>query len=275
MPLIERLEQKFGWIAIPKLVRIIMCFQVLVFVLVWVQASENNGYPALLELITLNIGKILQGEVWRLVSFVFLPPTFNSLIGMFFAVIVSVLLGDLLETLWGSFGMTLYVLGSMLGTVAGAALVWSTGGGIFLPTSGYLFSGSLLFAAAVYHPNLEFRLFFVIPVKLVWIAIFAGAALLLQVIGMLSTHPMAGVALVLSVANFFVIFVPGFRRAVKMRGELAGRRRKFEGARATAEVAMHECVSCGKTERDDADLVFRVAADGEEYCVVCRAKQQG
>lgn len=275
MPLIERLERKLGWIAIPKLVRVIMCFQVLVFVLVVVQASENDGNPALLKLLRLDIGKILQGEVWRLVSFVFLPPTFSSMIGMFFAVIVSVLLGDLLEELWGSFGMTLYVLGSMLGTVAGAALVWVVTGGMFLSTGGYLFSGSLLFAAAVYHPNMEFRLFFIIPVKLYWIAIFAGAALMLQVVGTLGTAPVLGVALLLSVANFLVVFVPGFRRAMKARGETAVRKRKFEGTRVSAEATMHECASCGKTEGDDADLVFRVAADGEEYCAVCRAGQQG
>lgn len=282
MALINRLERKFGWIAIPGLVRIIMCFQVLVFVLMVIQSSQGDGQLALYRLLSLDIDMVMKGEVWRLVTFAFLPPTLR-MIGMFFAVIVTVLLAELLESLWGSFRMTLYVIGGGLGTIAGAFVVWGTQGGAFLPTgvgsfvnySTYVFSGSLLFAAAVYNPNLEFRLFFVVPVKLAWIAIFAGAGLLLLVVSALGSAPAVSLALLLSVSNFLVVFLPGFKRALKMRGETAVRRRRFEAAKATAEVAMHECASCGKTENDDADLVFRVTEEGEEYCVDCRAKQVG
>jgi hypothetical protein len=80
------------------------------------------------------------------------------------------------------------------------------------------------------------------------------------------------VAILLSVGVFFVVFGPGMRQALKMRGEVAVRRRRFEAAKATAAASMHECARCGKTEHDDADLVFRVSADGEEYCEGCREK---
>jgi hypothetical protein len=280
MALINRLERKLGWIAIPGLVRIIMCFQVLVFVLMVIQSSQSDGQLALYRLLSLDIDMVMKGEVWRLVSFAFLPPTLG-MIGMFFAVVVTVLLAELLESLWGSFRMTLYIIGGGLGTIAGAFVVWSSHGGAFLPTgvgnfvnfSTYLFSGNLLFAAAVYNPNLEFRLFFVIPVKLAWIAIFGGAGLLLLIVSALGSAPAVSLALLLSVSNFIVVFFPGFKRALKMRGETAVRRRKFDAVKASSKFAMHECANCGKTENDDAELVFRVTAEGEEFCADCRAKQ--
>ena len=34
--------------------------------------------------------------------------------------------------------------------------------------------------------------------------------------------------------------------------------------------AFHYCKYCGKTEQDDEELVFRVAANGEEFCEDCR-----
>ncbi len=277
MHIINRLERKIGWIAIPGIVRVIMCFQVLVFVLVILQvAGTDDGYPALIELLYLDFGRVLRGEVWRLVTFIFLPPTFDQPLFMLITVIFTVFLGELLESLWGSFRTTLYILGSMAGAVAGAALLWWARGvaiPLVIPGYGYTFSASLLFAVAVYHPHLEIRLFFIIPVKMMWLAIFGGATYLLNVLRFFGVDPVVSAALVLAISNFLVVFVPGFRRALKMRGEVAVRRRRFEAAKASAKMAMHECSACGKTENDDADLVFRVAADGEEYCSDCRAKR--
>ena len=71
-----------------------------------------------------------------------------------------------------------------------------------------------------------------------------------------------------------MVFVPGLKKAVKMRAEVSARRRKFEQARAPLMEAMHLCASCGKTEKDDEQLVFRVTDDGEEYCVDCREKKK-
>ena len=110
MPVVDRLERKFGWIAVPGIVKIIMGLQALV----WFLTSVRND-PALLLKIYLDRDMILNGEVWRLVSFVIMPPPvgvgFNGIIFMLFAVFFSIFLGSMLESIWGSFRLTLYLIG--------------------------------------------------------------------------------------------------------------------------------------------------------------------
>ena len=271
MALIDRLERKMGWIAIPGLVRVIMCFQLLVFVLVQLQRATNEGYPAIVELLYLDRERILAGEVWRVVSFVFLPPSLRQFILMLFAFIFTFFLGELLEAMWGSFRTALYVLGCIVGMVVGEFVFH--GFGIYLlglGGGGYgrmLLMATLLFAVAVYEPNREILLFGIIPIKMFWLALFDGGILLIDV---LRGPPGLSVAIIIGISNFLIVFVPGFRRSMKMRVETGVRRRKFESANLPVGEAFHTCSSCGKTENDDQDLVFRVAADGEEYCANCR-----
>ena len=253
-----------------------MCFQLLVFVLVQLQRA-TDGYPAIVELLYLDRERILAGEVWRVVTFVFLPPTMNLFIVMLFAFMFTFFLGDMLEQMWGSFRLTLYVLGGIVGTVIGEFIYH--GFGIYILGAGIpgefssgawrmMLMSSLLFAVAVYNPQYTILLMAVIPIKMVWLAIFDGGIILIDV---LRGPAGLSLAILLSLSNFFIVFGPGFRRALKMRAEVAVRRQKFEAAKLT-ESSLHRCVSCGKTENDDEELVFRVTDDGEEYCNVCRSK---
>ena len=281
MSLLDRLESKIGWIAIPGIVRFIMAMQVLVFVLAIIQMPSDaevragaSPFPPLVEALMLNGEKILGGEVWRLVSFIFIPPTLSSFIVMLFAFFFTMFLGNMLESIWGSFRLTLYVFGGMLGMVAGefifpffgVYLTGALGGGI-----GYLvFIASLLFACAVYNPHYTVMLFGIIPVKMFWLALFDAGLIILEIF----QRPLVlGLAIIVALGNFLVVFLPGLKSAVKMRAEVAVRRKKFDEARAPITKAMHLCASCGKTEKDDDELVFRVADDGEEYCVECRKKK--
>lgn len=280
MHLIDRLERKIGWIAIPGIVRIIMGMQVLVFVLGLVQMPSNvevsagmSPLPPLVEALMLDGDRILKGEVWRLVSFIFLPPTLDGIIMMLFAFIFTIFLGNMLENIWGSFRLTLYVLGGMIGMVAGEFIFPIFGGYLILGGGGYLlFMASLLFACAVYNPHFTVMLFGIIPVKLLWLAVFDAGIIILEILRV--QHFQLGIAIIVALGNFLVVFVPGLKAAIKMRAEVSARRRKFEEARAPAMEAMHHCASCGKTEKDDEALVFRVTDDGEEYCVNCREKQK-
>ena len=229
--------------------------------------------------------KILSGEVWRLVSFIFVPPTLSSPIIMIFAFFFTMFLGNMLESIWGSFRLTLYVLGGVFGMVAaefiaGSILVSYPGGvkelnfGAYLILGGggsLLFMSSLLFACAVYNPHYTVMLFAIIPVKMFWLAFFDAGIIILEMFQVTFSYALA---IVVGLGHFLVVFLPGLKAAVKMRNEVALRRRKFDEARAPLTEAMHLCASCGKTEKDDDELVFRVADDGEEYCVECREKQR-
>ena len=278
MSLLDRLESKIGWIAIPGIVRFIMVMQLLVFVLGMIQMPSNaevnagaSPWPPLVEVLMLDGKKILSGEVWRLVSFIFVPPTLSSFIVMPFAFLFTMFLGNMLESIWGSFRLTLYVFGGLFGMVAGEFICPGFGTYLILGSGGHLlFMSSLLFACAVYNPHYTVMLFAIIPVKMFWLALFDAGIIILQIF---QWPFLLAVAIVLGLANFLVVFLPGLKSAVKMRAEVAVRRKKFDEARAPLTEAMHLCASCGKTEKDDDELVFRVADDGEEYCVECRKKQ--
>ncbi|MED5585925.1 MAG: hypothetical protein VYB61_06180 [Verrucomicrobiota bacterium] len=279
MSLLDRLERKIGWIAMPGIVRFIMAMQLLVFILAIIQMPSevevNAGaspFPPLVGALMLDGEKILGGEVWRLVSFIFVPPTLSSFIIMIFAFFFTMFLGNMMESIWGSFRLTLYVFGGMLGMVAGEFICPGFGTYLILGNGGHLlFMSSLLFACAVYNPHYTAMLFALIPVKLYWLAFFNAGIIILE----LFQYPfLLALAIVLGLTNFLVVFLPGLKAAVKMRTEVALRRRKFEEASAPVMEAVHLCASCGKTEKDDDELVFRVADDGEEYCVECREKQR-
>ncbi|MFL2480186.1 MAG: hypothetical protein ACJ0K4_11625 [Verrucomicrobiales bacterium] len=126
----------------------------------------------------------------------------------------------------------------------------------------FLLIESILFACAVYNPHYTVRLFGIIPVKLFWIALFGGGLLVIKAV----EQPLLGVAILISLSNFFIVFVPGMKRSMQMSAQVAVRRNKFEDAKLSENEPLHLCTSCGKTENDDEDLIFRVADNGEEYC---------
>lgn len=267
MPLVDRLERKVGWIAVPGIVKIIMGLQALV----WLLCSVRGDYE-LLEKIVLHKELILNGEVWRLVSFVIMPPVApgsNGIIFMLFAVLFSIFLGNMLESIWGSFRLTLYLIGGAAGMVIAEFLFPSVSGspGFHFMRS-FLLIESILFACAVYNPHYTVRLFGIIPVKLFWIALFGGGMLVINAISNLQF----GLSIIISLGNFIVVFVPGMKRTMQMRAQVAVRRNKFDAAKISENESLHLCASCGKTENDDNDLIFRVADSGEEYCENCRGK---
>ncbi len=263
MPLVDRLERKFGWIAVPGIVKIIMILQALV----WFLTSVRNDDGLLLK-IYLNKDLILSGEVWRVVSFVVMPPPvgvgLNGVIFMFFAVFFSICLGNMLGSRWGSFKLTLYLIGGVIGMVIAEFLI----PGQIYTISSFILIESVLFACAVYNPHYVVRLFGIIPIRLFWIALFAGGMFFIEAV----TLPMYGVAILISLSNFFIVFVPGMKRSLQMRAQVSARRTRFEAAKVPENEPLHLCAGCGVTENDDEDLIFRVADDGEEYCENCRGK---
>ncbi|HIG85403.1 MAG TPA: hypothetical protein EYG40_00330 [Verrucomicrobia bacterium] len=265
MPLVDRLERRFGWIAVPGIVKIIMGLQALVWLLCSVRGDE-----ALLFKILLHKESILNGEVWRLVSFVIMPPVApgsNGIIFMLFAVLFSIFLGNMLESIWGTFKLTLYLLSGVVCMVVAEFLIPIPPESLVFMRS-FLLIESILFACAVYNPHYTVRLFGIIPVKLFWIALFSGGILVVDAIN----SPLLGLSIIISLGNFIVVFVPGMKRSLQMRAQVTVRRNKFDAAKVSENESLHLCASCGKTENDDNDLIFRVADSGEEYCENCRGK---
>ena len=250
-----------SWVAIPGVVKIIMLFQALV----WLLNIFRDDDMLLHTLLYLDKDLILSGQVWRLFSFIFIPPVgATSFIFMFFAVFFTIFLGSMLEEIWGSFKLTLYIIGGVASVVIAEFLIGFPNNSITFPT--LLIIESILFACAVYNPNYVVRLFAIIPIRLFWIAIFTSGILLLQALNDLRTASL----ILVSMLHFFVVFVPGMKRSIQVKAQVSSRRNEFENAQISKDEALHYCEYCGKTEKDDEELIFRVAANGIEFCEDCR-----
>ncbi len=285
MSLINSLENKFGRHAIPGLVNMIAGLQLAVGILCWFR-------PDFQQWLALNKALILHGEVWRLVTFVFLPGNTNP-IWMLVAVMLLLTIGQTLEQAWGPFRVNLFVLGGIVFAAMGVLLQQQWTIGDLLRTSGMehnidgevleafhrspdvgamcslWFGMSIFFAFACVVPDFEILLFMILPLKVKYIAWLGGAKLLLDFFDSGALR----VPMLFSFLNFFIACGPALWRHFTQRTKVAARRSRFDSAQQPAGSFFHKCAVCGKTELDDATLEFRVTSDGEEYCTVCRPKK--
>jgi len=112
MTLLDKLERRFGFLGIPGLIRIVIGFTALVYVLVYL----NRGFESFL---TLDPALILRGQVWRLVTYIFIPQPFSPL-WVLLALWFLWFIGEGLERAWGPFRLTLYFVVGMIGTTISA-----------------------------------------------------------------------------------------------------------------------------------------------------------
>lgn len=250
MSLLATLEQKLGRFAIPNLIRVIAIFQLLN----WVLAQLR---PEFTSQLVFNSEAIKQGEVWRLVSYVLLPGG-QSIIWVLF-IGFQFMLNDGLEQAWGSFRLNLYML-------AGIVFV-AIGGMIFgMATSGGFLWVSVLLAFAVYFPNQEILLYFIIPLKIKWLAWIAAAGSMLALV-----TPGNRAEVICSLLNFAVTFGPGLIKGVQHQANVSARRQRYESAQRSEEEPLHRCSVCGRSGDEHRQLDFRVNANGDDVCNECRA----
>lgn len=277
MSFINTLENKLGRFAIPHSIRILALFQALVWLMVTVQ-------PGFLEYILLTKEQVLRGEVWRLVTWVMYPGKIHFIF-ILFATMLLFMMGDALEAAWGAFRVNLFIFGGMLAVIIQvmffapsmasphevlknypADLMQVT---MQMPMQAMWFNASILLAFACIAPNYEILLYMIIPMKVKWLGMITGALLLLDFL----ENSIVRLPILFSLLNFFVAFVPIFFKRMGQRAEVSSRRARFESAKTLDYEHFHKCHSCGKTDRDDPKMEFRVAADDHEYCANCRAKK--
>jgi len=255
MPLIDRLESRLGRFAIPGLIQAIASLQLLTLLMFMIlQPDARKPFE---EYLLLNPEGIMRGEVWRLFTYVVIPSG-----NVFFAVVGAMFmmwLGRGLDEAWGAFRVNLYVIGGMVCLAAGAVIFGYEAGPAW-------FHLTTLFAFACIYPNEEILIFFILPVKIKWIAWLAAAGLFLTVL----SSPAAVIPVFFALLNFLVAFGPGFIKGSVHVAQVAQRRRRFDEAQPAAGAFFHQCTVCGKTEVDDPALDFRVNDNGDEICTACR-----
>lgn len=270
MKFLNKMERKFGKYAIRNLPAIIIALYVAGYILAIFQ-------PGILAYLTLDPYRILHGEVWRIVTWLIMPPSSLDVFTIFM-LLLYYSLGKTLEYTWGAFRFNLYIFSGILFTVIGAfALYFILGGSpyVSLGISGffstYYVNMSIFLAFAVSYPNMEVLLYFLIPVKMKYMGILYGVFLVYEFI---QSSWVGRVAIFVSLLNF-VIFFLSTRNFRRISPKEIHRKQKFaRAARPTQNAGpggapRHRCAVCGRTELDDPRLEFRYCSkcDGDyEYC---------
>lgn len=246
---IDKLERRLGFIAIPGLPKILVGFTALVYLLAFLS-------PEFVPALDLDPARIRHGEVWRLVTYIFIPST-PSPWWILFALWFLWWIGQGVERAMGSFQLTLYFLIGMIGTTAAAFFFGSR-------FSNSMLLASLFFAFARFYPDEIIYILFILPMKIKWLAWIAAAFLLA---GFFLGAMAYRVSLIAVFANYLIFFGPEIWHQARHRREVSSRRQRFETNTRSEDEALHHCKICGATELTNPDLEFRVARDGEEYCV--------
>ena len=147
---------------------------------------------------------ILHGQVWRLVTFIFLPSDsgnpFFLLLGCYFYYWI----GTMLEREWGTARFTLFYLsGVVLSVLSGMIL------GI---TDIYYINLSIFLVIATLYGEMQVLLFFVIPVRVKYFGLFAAAMWLFS---FLTAGWLYKVSYLLSMLGFVLFFGPQALRSVR------------------------------------------------------------
>ena len=144
----HKLERKLGRYAIRNLMTYIVVLNAVVFALT-ILVPQSNLY----EKFALFPGRVLQGEVWRLITFLFLPPSVSQSLWIIVTLYFYYMVGSNLENQWGSFRFNLYYLIGVLSTIAASFIGFALTG--YGDISTEHLNLSLFLAFAFFSPTLS------------------------------------------------------------------------------------------------------------------------
>ena len=261
---------RFG---IPNLMRVIVIGNVAVYVLMLLtQANDANA----LSFLTFNLNALLHGEVWRLVTFVFVP-AYSSPFALLISLYFYYWIGSTLERQWGTAKFNLYYISGALLTVLGVVLASLITGNPYLTAAGTGYVNlSMFFAFATLYPDAQVLLFFFIPVKIKWMAILDACYFAYIIFFCAVSRYWIGVVLPLvALLNFFVFFAPELGRFAKREQTRTKQAAHFHNAvRQTqreqqSQGYRHKCAVCGRTDVTNPELQFRYCSKCAGYHCFC------
>lgn len=202
--LLNQLERKLYRYNIPPFMRYLVFAMAGVYLLdLFAAMSSAYSYQQinLMGYLTLNMHQVMRGQVWRLVTWLIVPPDNSNLLFSLISLYFYYFIGTALESRWGVRRFLIYYVIGALANIAGVTAAYFLAGASYW-TNTYLYY-SLFFAFAALYPDMQFMLFYMLPVKAKWIALidafyFVTALLWGGVIGRF-----AAIASLINVALFF------------------------------------------------------------------------
>ncbi len=191
-PLLDKLDRKMGRYALKNLMTIIVIGTAAVWLLD-ILVGMRTGYWISYYL-HFDKALILQGQVWRLITFVFVPDT-TSVFFLAVSLYFYWLIGNTLESEWGAFKFNIFYLFGVLGAIVSGFITGYT--------TNYYLNLSLFLAFAILYPNYRILLFFFIPIKMKWLAIID----LIGIVALFIFEGWAGrIAIVFALGNIVLFF---------------------------------------------------------------------
>ena len=257
----NKLEKKFGKYAIPNLMYYVVILYAVGIFVCWQSPAFYFNY------LMLDARAILHGQIWRIVTFLMWPLSNNPILNVL-VIFCYYNLGHTLEYVWGSFRFNVYFFMGIFGHVLAAVIIYLLFGMVYPLTPEYL-NFSLFFAYAATFPDAQFLLFYVIPIKAKWLALFNGVYF---IYGLIFGGTAMRIAIIMSLLNFILYWA--MSRGWKYNPREIRRKQQFKAqmqqtAQKEKTRGRHRCAVCGRTELDDPELVFRYCSKCEgdlEYC---------
>lgn len=237
--------------------------------------SAIAGNFTLYNLLCFNRTLILQGQVWRLISY---PLTLwnNNILFMVITLFCYYSLGSAMERLWGTAKFNIfYFTGVILMDIYGLLF--------HCTASVYYLNMSLFLGFATLYPQAGFLLFFIIPVK-AWI--FALFDLIVIFIGVFSPpYSAANLFPLIALANYFLFFGSDVINVVPLSWQNSIRKLlrrqpkppkqpkviqfRVEHPQKEAPAYTHRCTVCGRTDVSNPELEFRYCSKCNGYYCYC------
>ncbi len=231
------MERRVGRYAIEHLTYAIVGGMALVFIL-------GQALPHFYGLLRLDIELVKAGQVWRLVTYLFLP-TSSSLIWILFSLYWVWMVGSNLENEWGPFKFNVYYFLGMAGTTTAAWLTGAAVGNSFLNLS-------LFLAFATLFPEYEIRLFMLLPIRVKWLGLLSAAY---AAYAFVSGDWVVRGAVLAAIGNYFLFFSGHLLGLLRSRSVQVRQAAKRTSMRPVAPATGgRECAICGASEDSGADI---------------------
>lgn len=245
--------------------------------------------PAGYQYLMLDPFLVLKGQVWRLVTWILIPPDSSNIFFVLITLYLYYSLGGLLERIWGTYKYNVYLFSGLLFTILGAFVlcgysvlmgaqptmytglyVLNNGSAVYFGQfSTYYINMSIFLACAASIPDVQVLLMFIFPIKVKWLGIVYGIILLVNCIqGGIATW----IVVIFSLLNFLVFFLRSKGKMHLSVGQIKRQQefhQKMRAAGQTKGITRHKCAICGRTELDGDDLEFRFCSKcngNYEYC---------
>ena len=274
---IDRFAYNHPNFGIPNLMKFIVMGNLLVYLLSVFSSASAVSFLAF------DWASICRGELWRLVTFIFMPG-YSSLLDILWVALFLYFyyfIGSILEREWGTPKFTLYYLsGVVLTVLAGILASLISGHSVYISGAGYI-NLSMFFAFAALYPDMQVLFMFFIPIKMKWLALVDAAFFVLNIVRSLAAGYTAGWLLpIIALLNFVVFFWTEItdllgRSQAQARHRNSHQTIQFKAAarrqqqKEQAQGYRHKCAVCGRTDTEYPNLQFRYCSRCAGYHCFC------